>query len=124
MGVRSKSLKLQISIYDAITRILDVGISSISGVKKSIHVSERIYFLIHVGNFNVCVQLVVEKMLATQGISRTELGRTEFLNRVWEWKEKYEFSLNCLCVVETVLQIIQCLAVVFSAYISVSVLPS
>nr|GFB19514.1 valine--tRNA ligase, chloroplastic/mitochondrial 2 isoform X1 [Tanacetum cinerariifolium] len=33
--------------------------------------------------------LVVERMLAFEGIKRTELGREEFTKRVWEWKEKY-----------------------------------
>jgi valyl-tRNA synthetase len=33
--------------------------------------------------------LVVEKMLASEGIKRVDLGRDEFTKRVWEWKEKY-----------------------------------
>ncbi|KAB2014007.1 hypothetical protein ES319_D09G195300v1 [Gossypium barbadense] len=33
-------------------------------------------------------QLVVERMLASEGIKRVELGRDEFEKRVWEWKEK------------------------------------
>ncbi|CAI5948456.1 unnamed protein product, partial [Closterium sp. NIES-65] len=37
----------------------------------------------------IATQLVVEKMLASEGISRQELGREEFVKRVWEWKEKY-----------------------------------
>ncbi|KAG8659778.1 hypothetical protein MANES_02G076200v8 [Manihot esculenta] len=37
----------------------------------------------------IATQLVVEKMLASEGIKRTELGREEFIKRVWEWKEKY-----------------------------------
>uniref|UniRef100_A0A2P2M178 valine--tRNA ligase n=1 Tax=Rhizophora mucronata TaxID=61149 RepID=A0A2P2M178_RHIMU len=37
----------------------------------------------------IATQLVVEKMLASEGIKRTELGRDEFNKRVWEWKEKY-----------------------------------
>lgn len=36
-------------------------------------------------------QLVVERMLASEGIKRVELGRDEFEKRVWEWKEKYVF---------------------------------
>lgn len=36
-------------------------------------------------------QLVVERMLASEGIKRAELGRDEFAKRVWEWKEKYSF---------------------------------
>lgn len=34
-------------------------------------------------------QLVVERMLASEGIKRADLGRDEFTKRVWEWKEKY-----------------------------------
>lgn len=29
---------------------------------------------------------MVEKLLATEGTSRTELGREAFTERVWEWK--------------------------------------
>lgn len=34
-------------------------------------------------------QLVVERMLAAEGIKRVDLGREEFTKSVWEWKEKY-----------------------------------
>ena len=34
------------------------------------------------------LQLVVERMLASEGIKRVELSRDEFTERVWEWKEK------------------------------------
>jgi valyl-tRNA synthetase len=37
----------------------------------------------------IATQLVVEKMLASEGIKRVDLGREEFTKRVWEWKEKY-----------------------------------
>ncbi|XWS47558.1 hypothetical protein CRYUN_Cryun14cG0162500 [Craigia yunnanensis] len=37
----------------------------------------------------IATQLVVERMLASEGIKRVELGRDEFAKRVWEWKEKY-----------------------------------
>ena len=37
----------------------------------------------------IATQAVVEKALAAQGVSRTELGREEFVRRVWEWKEEY-----------------------------------
>ncbi|KAH1045310.1 hypothetical protein J1N35_036094 [Gossypium stocksii] len=37
----------------------------------------------------IATQLVVERMLASEGIKRVELGRDEFEKRVWEWKEKY-----------------------------------
>ncbi|HHN46693.1 MAG TPA: valine--tRNA ligase [Planctomycetes bacterium] len=37
----------------------------------------------------IATQNVVEKALAEEGKSREELGRDEFVKRVWEWKEKY-----------------------------------
>lgn len=37
----------------------------------------------------IATQNVVEKALAKQGISRKELGREEFVKRVWEWKAEY-----------------------------------
>ncbi|HEU4906713.1 MAG TPA: valine--tRNA ligase [Solirubrobacterales bacterium] len=37
----------------------------------------------------IATQAVVEKMLAREGTSRTELGREAFVERVWEWKEEY-----------------------------------
>ncbi|KAF3445212.1 hypothetical protein FNV43_RR14906 [Rhamnella rubrinervis] len=37
----------------------------------------------------IATQLVVERMLASEGIKRVELSRDEFTERVWEWKEKY-----------------------------------
>ena len=35
----------------------------------------------------IATQAVVEKALAAEGISRRELGREEFVRRVWEWKD-------------------------------------
>ncbi|KAK3218446.1 hypothetical protein Dsin_012416 [Dipteronia sinensis] len=37
----------------------------------------------------IATQLVVERMLASEGIKRVELSRDEFTKRVWEWKDKY-----------------------------------
>ena len=38
----------------------------------------------------IATQMVVERMLkATEGKSRHDLGREEFLKRVWQWKEKH-----------------------------------
>src|ERR1041384_6609306 len=37
----------------------------------------------------IATQAVVEKMLAEQGTSRQELGREEFVKRVWGWREEY-----------------------------------
>lgn len=37
----------------------------------------------------IATQNVVERQLAEQGLSRHDLGRDEFVRRVWEWKERY-----------------------------------
>jgi len=37
----------------------------------------------------IATQNVVERKLAEEGLTRQEIGREAFLERVWEWKEKY-----------------------------------
>ncbi len=37
----------------------------------------------------IATQMMVEKQLAAEGISRHELGREKFEERVWEWKRHY-----------------------------------
>ncbi len=37
----------------------------------------------------IATQAVVEKELRSEGISRHDLGREKFVQRVWEWKERY-----------------------------------
>src|SRR5512142_913803 len=37
----------------------------------------------------IATQMLVDRDLQRQGISRFDLGRGKFLERVWEWKEKY-----------------------------------
>ena len=37
----------------------------------------------------IATQSVVEKKLKEEGISRHDLGREEFVKRVWEWREEY-----------------------------------
>ncbi len=37
----------------------------------------------------IATQLQVEKLLRSEGASRQEVGREEFLRRTWEWKAKY-----------------------------------
>ncbi|MCF8031270.1 MAG: valine--tRNA ligase [Desulfohalobiaceae bacterium] len=37
----------------------------------------------------IATQNVVERALAQEGISREELGREEFVRRVWQWREEY-----------------------------------
>ena len=37
----------------------------------------------------IATQNVVERMLQNQGISKKDLGRDKFVEKVWEWKEKH-----------------------------------
>ncbi len=37
----------------------------------------------------IATQLQVERLLRAEGTSRQEIGREAFLDRAWEWKEKY-----------------------------------
>ena len=36
----------------------------------------------------IATQLLVEKALAAEGLSRKEIGRDDFIRRVWDWKEE------------------------------------
>jgi len=52
----------------------------------------------------IATQNVVEKQLAQEGLSRHDLGREAFVERVWEWKAKYGSeiieqlkALGCSC---------------------------
>ena len=36
----------------------------------------------------IATQIVVERQLDQQGISRHELGREKFIEKVWEWKDE------------------------------------
>jgi valyl-tRNA synthetase len=37
----------------------------------------------------IATQMMVERQLATEGKKRSELGREQFIERVWEWKKHY-----------------------------------
>lgn len=37
----------------------------------------------------IATQYVVEKELKKRGINRFELGREKFIEKIWEWKNKY-----------------------------------
>lgn len=42
----------------------------------------------------IATQAKVEEKLAAQGISRYDLGREKFLEKVWEWKEEYAQTIR------------------------------
>jgi valyl-tRNA synthetase len=49
----------------------------------------RTLWVLGTDHAGIATQAVVEKELVSQGISREELGREKFTERVWEWKEQY-----------------------------------
>src|SRR6202041_564661 len=46
-------------------------------------------FLPGTDHAGIATQMLVERSLAAEGITRQQLGREEFVRRVWQWKEKY-----------------------------------
>lgn len=42
----------------------------------------------------IATQVVVERQLASEGLSKDELGREKFIERVWEWVEKSRSRIN------------------------------
>ncbi len=49
----------------------------------------EVLWLPGIDHAGIATQNVVEKELAKEGKTRFDIGREEFLKRVWEWKEKY-----------------------------------
>ncbi|MGE0105018.1 MAG: valine--tRNA ligase [Blastocatellales bacterium] len=48
---------------------------------------DRVLWLPGTDHAGIATQMVVERQLAADGISRHDLGREKFVERVWEWKE-------------------------------------
>ena len=42
----------------------------------------------------IATQMVVERQLTEEGLSRLDLGREKFVERVWEWKNKSGGSIS------------------------------
>lgn len=40
--------------------------------------------------------MVVEKLLAEEGINRRDIGRENFEKRIWEWKAEYVSFLDII----------------------------
>jgi len=50
---------------------------------------EKTLWLPGTDHAGIATQNVVEKQLAKEGLTRQKLGREKFIERVWQWKEKY-----------------------------------
>ena len=46
-------------------------------------------FLPGADHAGIATQMLVERSLAAEGMTRQQIGREEFVRRVWAWKEKY-----------------------------------
>ena len=44
----------------------------------------------------IATQMVVERELQKEGVSRFDLGRDAFIAKVWEWKDKYHARIKVL----------------------------
>src|SRR5499427_6246816 len=47
---------------------------------------DRVLWLPGTDHAGIATQMVVEKQLSLEGVSRREMGREKFVERVWEWK--------------------------------------
>ena len=50
---------------------------------------KKVLWLVGMDHAGISTQNVVERTLLKQGLSRRDLGREKFLEKVWEWKEEY-----------------------------------
>ena len=48
---------------------------------------DRVLWLPGTDHAGIATQMVVERRLAAEGIQRKDIGREEFVRRVWEWKQ-------------------------------------
>ncbi len=65
---------------------------------------ENACWLVGTDHASIATQNVVEKQLRAQGVSKEDLGREEFVARVWEWRRQYGGTiigqlkrLGCAC---------------------------
>ena len=50
---------------------------------------ENACWLVGTDHAGIATQNVVEKMLRKEGLTKEDLGREEFVSRVWEWRREY-----------------------------------
>ncbi len=58
-------------------------------IRKHRMQGERAKWVLGTDHAGIATQAQVEKLLAKEGASRQQLGREQFEQRVWEWKEHY-----------------------------------
>ncbi len=50
---------------------------------------DEVLWLPGMDHAGIATQVLVEKQLASEGVSRHDIGREAFVERVWQWKEEY-----------------------------------
>jgi valyl-tRNA synthetase len=58
-------------------------------IRRQRMTGRRTKWILGTDHAGIATQTQVERMLAEQGTSREELGRDEFVRRVWQWREQY-----------------------------------
>ena len=65
---------------------------------------ENACWLVGTDHAGIATQNVVEKMLRAEGLTKEDLGREEFVSRVWEWRRQYGGTIieqlkriGCVC---------------------------
>ncbi len=58
-------------------------------VRRARMQGRRVKWILGTDHAGIATQSVVEKELRAEGIDRHELGRERFVERVWEWRERY-----------------------------------
>jgi len=58
-------------------------------VRRHRMAGQRVKWIIGTDHAGIATQSVVEKELRSEGVDRHELGREDFVARVWEWREQY-----------------------------------
>ncbi|KAI5172789.1 valyl-tRNA synthetase [Nematocida sp. LUAm3] len=77
-----------------VTGYLHIGHAMMVAIEDTIVRRKRMQgyetlFLPGTDHAGIATQVVVEKSLQKQGTSRQQLGREEFLKKVWQWKEEH-----------------------------------
>lgn len=80
-GVLHMGHALNGSMQDALVRMNRMG-------------GKNTLWILGMDHAGIATQTVVEKRLASEGISRHEIGRDAFTERVWEWKEEFGGSIR------------------------------
>lgn len=83
-----------ILIYSSVTGYLHLGHALTAAIEDSLIRIHRMRgyetcYLPGMDHAGIGTQTIVERYLQKQGISKWDLGREKFLEKVWEWKEKH-----------------------------------